>query len=42
MMEKLIHKLEKKACHKWGFENPHTIRTFRFTEKLRKIFNINY
>lgn len=38
-MEKWIHKIEKKTCHKWGLESPHTIRTFRLTEKLRKILD---
>lgn len=40
MMERIIHNIENSVCHRWGLENPHTIRVFRVTEKLRKIFKI--
>ena len=36
-MKHLIESLEKGVIHKYGFENPITINTFRFTEILRKL-----
>lgn len=36
-MLKFICDLENKTIHKYGFEHPHTVRIFKFTEILRKI-----
>ena len=36
-MLKFICDLENNAIRKYGFEHPRTIRTFKFTEILRKI-----
>lgn len=39
-MKKLIEKIENNTARRYGLEAKRTIRVFRMTEKIRKIFQL--